>query len=81
LGLCWILLYVFWAWSRGQIGSGPGRYRFLIDGDARGLERLSSLMYAGGQLLESFAERRAIEMIGPPNHPIQQRPDVLWACG
>jgi hypothetical protein len=44
--------------------------------------RLSSLMYAGGQLLESFAERRAIEMIGPPNiHPIQQRPDVLWACG
>jgi hypothetical protein len=49
------------------------------------LERLSSLMYAGGQLLESFAERRAIEMIGPrrsPNiQPTQQRPDVLWACG
>lgn len=43
-------------------------------------------MYAGGQLLESFAERRAIEMIGPrrsPNtHAAQQRRDshALWAC-
>jgi hypothetical protein len=67
-----------WIWTR--------TLPLPIDGDARGLEntsrRLSSLMYAGGQLLESFAERRAIEMIGPPNiHPIQQRPDVLWACG